>query len=163
MHGGTASAATPRPVSPSKLKALANEKELKDLPKMPEGNFTNPPVGVSGLLNGQMTTSSVVAEKRDHYKEGISRLEGRTSAAYIYDNGDGTKTALMYFDQKNTKDASGKYVPIDNELKQDSPDEVKNISGPLSVRFKKSDHTSELLSVEANNASVSLLPKKSDS
>ena len=123
-----AAAAAPGAGKARDLPALESAERKKRIPETPEGDFTVPAPPAGG---------DAPSKKKDHSKSfdaAKSKLSKRTAKSDVYDNEDGTQTAVLRTSPVNWQDKNGEWHPIDATLVGDGG-RWRNRSARVSVKL----------------------------
>jgi hypothetical protein len=107
-----AAEATKAPADPTKLPQLPSESLRHDPPAIPQGDFSMPAPPSPGRAPARLVEQG--ADTRG--KPDGATLVRRDEKTDVYDNGDGTMTAVLHHGRANWKDAYGRWHPIDTTL-----------------------------------------------
>jgi len=119
-----ATAPSASPTATKDLPALSSPPPTRPAPEVPTGDFSNPP-GPKG------PTPAPAGMDRQGVKPGAS-LVGRDAQSEIWDNHDGTSTAIVHPQPASWRDPSGQWKPVDSHLVANGA-RFKNASGPVAL------------------------------
>lgn len=84
-------------------------------------------------------------------------INNREQNIKVYDNEDGTNTAVVYLSPIHVQEENGQYINIDNELMEiDGEFDYTNREGIYDVYFNNSAETHSLMEIEKDNVSIQI-------
>lgn len=138
----------PKAVSADKLKPLDTPDPTTPQVSMPEGDFNDAPTFDEAVKQGSTSEGPPPDEKP-------RRLVRQEADRDVYDLGDGTESAEVYFQPINTLGADGKWRKVDNSLEDDGNGRLRNRAGDMKSSFGKAGDDASLLKVESGEHSLS--------
>lgn len=127
--------------------ALASAKQNEHKPEVPQGDFRlQPPLDPQDSDSRKDHTKSFDPQK--------SKLRSRSAKSDVYDNPDGTQTAILRTADTNWQDRTGAWHPIDATLVAEGG-RWKNKSARVTVRLASTTGDGALAEVGAGDWSVS--------
>lgn len=160
LFAGTGYAQTLKTDKPDKIAS-----KLSAQPKGLDPKKEKSPIAAQEITNKKpIKIPSGLAKKDDKFAEWKDKKEltdKRWSNGKVYDNGDGSRTAVVFSEPVHVKDNSGKFQEIDNKLKATKDlkgnTTYKNTMGLFDAAFKINEK-SAVTSVKSDNITVELSP-----
>ena len=143
MAARPAAAALPKDPQARNVAPLQSSPVPKRHAAVPAGDFRNPP--------GRGTPPPAAGGTFDPAK---APLVSQSATANIYQNSDGTNTALIHAQPINYQDPSGGWHAIDDTLAAGGDGRQHNHAGPLSVSFAPRTGAGDLVQVASGSSSV---------
>lgn len=140
-------AAAAEPKQARDLQAGESEQPRPDRPEIPKGDFGD-------LPSPKGEESRPKKDWSKSFDKEKSKLAKREAKADIFENPDGTKTAVLATDEINWKDAKGDWHRIDPKLVDDGAGGWRNASGPVKVKLPGTTGDGPLAALEGEGWSI---------
>ena len=96
------------------------------------------------------------SERKVGFDAGSSKEARKEAASVIYDNADGSQTAVVYGSDVNVADETGKLAPIDTNLAESADGRMRPKRAKVAVELARSADDPELISIADQGVELSL-------